>query len=540
MTSAYPYFPAVVLVLLFAYALFKPRALAKIRGPPSPSFWLGHELELRTQSDAGDLEYQWYRKYGGAFKVLGCLGEPILYIVDPKALHYVIQAGGYDFPKPHDMTLELQALMGRGLAASPAGDIHRRQRKVMTPIFTLPQLRSYLTVFQRLSNKFIQKHLDDTQGGNQDPINIALWLPNLTLDTISECAFRFKWGAIEGKENVLTPLAATLASTVYYQPSEFETVYRSIWRHLPVNILDALHRVYPMRAFRAAYPFLSKSKALGRELLQQRILEPDGSQARDALNVLARANQSEDPTRRLDEDEVLSQIATLIFAGHETTAATMTWLLYELSRHPDQQRRLREEIKEARNKRGPGNALQLEDLDILPFFNALIKETLRLHTITICLPREAGKDDAIPLSESIMSKSGEYIQEVHVKKGQRIILQVSAYQRLPEVWGEDADLWNPERFLDSKDDSKNKLGLIGNLLTFSGGIRGCIGWRFAVLQIQGVIAELIQKLEFSLPVEPIDIVGAPIGLTDVTPMIRGQPEKGTSQLPLRVTAVQDD
>lgn len=126
----------------------------------------------------------------------------------------------------------------------------------------------------------------------------------------------------------------------------------------------------------------------------------------------------------------------------------MTWMLYELARHPDQQQRLREEIKEARNKRGPGNALQIEDLDSLPFLNAAIKvrkgfylfhrtcqlteplkETLRLHTITICLPREAGKDDVIPLSESIMSKNGEYMQEVHVKKGQRIILQVSAYQR---------------------------------------------------------------------------------------------------------------
>jgi hypothetical protein len=51
----------------------------------------------------------------------------------------------------------------------------------------------------------------------------------------------------------------------------------------------------------------------------------------------------------------------------------MSWLLYELSRHPEQQQRIREEVKQARSKRGLGNSLQLEDLDALPFLNAAIK-----------------------------------------------------------------------------------------------------------------------------------------------------------------------
>ncbi|KAL0562506.1 hypothetical protein V5O48_019581, partial [Marasmius crinis-equi] len=104
-------------------------------------------------------------------------------------------------------------------------------------------------------------------------------------------------------------------------------------------------------------------------------------------------------------------------------------------------------------------------------------ETLRLHPIVPELIREAQIDDAIPLDHPVTDASGNVLKEIPVAKGQRIITSIVCYNRLKDIWGEDADQWNPERFLNLK--TPTTLGVFGNLMTFSGGVRGCIGWRFA-------------------------------------------------------------
>jgi len=73
---------------------------------------------------------------------------------------------------------------------------------------------------------------------------------------------------------------------------------------------------------------------------------------------------------------------------------------------------------------------------------------------------------------------------------------------LLEVWGEDANEWNPERFLDPRRHFKEascNIGVFGSLMSFSTGTRGCIGWRFSVLEMQIIILALLENFEFSLP-----------------------------------------
>jgi len=70
------------------------------------------------------------------------------------------------------------------------------------------------------------------------------------------------------------------------------------------------------------------------------------------------------------------------------------------------------------------------------------------------------------------------------------------------VWGEDANEWNPERFLDPQREfreASSNIGVFGNLMTFSTGTRVCIGWRFSVLEMQTIILALLENFEFSLP-----------------------------------------
>lgn len=194
------------------------------------------------------------------------------------------------------------------------------------------------------------------------------------------------------------------------------------------------------------------------------------------------ANKSQDPKSCLDKDEVLSQMATLMFAGHDTTALALSWLLLELAYHPESQSKIREEIKSARCNKGAGEEFNPTDLEGMTFTNAAIKvgpfekrtdcasfsdydfkESMRLHPIISQLVRTAAQDDIIPVAKSVTGESGNLITELHIKKGQNITASVCGYNRLPIIWGEDAEEWNPTRFLANKQDRGTSAGLWDNL-----------------------------------------------------------------------------
>jgi len=87
---------------------------------------------------------------------------------------------------------------------------------------------------------------------------------------------------------------------------------------------------------------------------------------------------------------------------------------------------------------------------------------MRLHPIVWVRRRVAGRDDVIPLAFPIITKSGERISSIPIKKGTPVDIFIDAYNRLPAVWGPDADKWNPDRFLES-DRKQTPVGVFANL-----------------------------------------------------------------------------
>ena len=88
-----------------------------------------------------------------------------------------------------------------------------------------------------------------------------------------------------------------------------------------------------------------------------------------------RANASEDPKTKLDDEEMIAQMATFILAGHETTAATLNWIFYELAKNPEFQEKLRTEIALKRAEvQARGDAdFTMDDLESMPYLQATIK-----------------------------------------------------------------------------------------------------------------------------------------------------------------------
>jgi cytochrome P450 len=167
---------------------------------------------------------------------------------------------------------------------------------------------------------------------------------------------------------------------------------------------------------------------------------------------------------------------TLIIAGHDTTSNTLVWILWELAKDQESQRRLREEITAMRAKSTA--TFTASDYDNMPFLNAVIKEGLRMHPLLPLIYRKAGRDDVIPLAEPVTTKDGRAIREIPVSKGQTLVCSAAGYNRSPTVWGDDADTWRPERWI-NMEKHKHSVGMMANLMSFGAGIRGCIGWKFS-------------------------------------------------------------
>ncbi|KAK0193545.1 cytochrome P450 [Armillaria mellea] len=522
-----------LMIALSTLLLRRRRNVVKqLRGPLSNSWLLGHEYTTQHQDQVGDLEYSWYREYGGAYRAAGCYGQDILAIADPEALQYITQVAGYRYPKTADFEFNLNILVGLGIVTA-AGSVHQRHRKVMNPAFSVRQLRTFLSLFQRTTRHFLQKLADLVEGG-QSTLNMNQWLGKLTLDIIGESAFGYQYGGIDNDDNKLTKTLNNLFHDAGFLPSKAAVLISTIPRVLPAPLLYLLS-LLPSRLKQRYADFNALMKEIGRQILKQNFEAGVASSTRkDILSILARANTDEEQKKRLSDDEVLAQVVSLTLAGYETTSSTLSWLLYEICKHPEQQKRIRQEIAEVRTRIGAADELSSTDYDSMPFMNAVIKETLRFHPIMPTLMRVAGSDDVIPLLEPVTTSTGAKLSQITVKKGQLIQLGIGYYNRHPAVWGPTANVWNPDRFLGELDKT-TPIGVYANLLSFSAGVRSCIGWRFAVIEMQTIVFELLESFEFSLPKKDLQIKRQPAFI--MLPMVRDEMSKGT-QMPLHLTPIE--
>jgi len=234
------------------------------------------------------------------------------------------------------------------------------------------------------------------------------------------------------------------------------------------------------------------------------------------------------------------------FAGHDTTGHTLSWLLYELSQNPQVLERLQQEVDAfhvALNGRKP----VYEDLQLLPFMTRCIMETLRLWpAVTNGTFREILFDDYItgPNGEDVKLPKGTYVRIVNWSR-----------HRNPELWGPDADKFNPDRDFQG-DEIWNGNALraynpaTGRFSPFTFPPRGCIGMNFAHLEMRLIMANLLKDFTFELSPEfkskhnPATYVGVnygTMGPQDLTKpeLVKGYPgyargEKVPLGLPMRV------
>jgi len=259
-------------------------------------------------------------------------------------------------------------------------------------------------------------------------------------------------------------------------------------------------------------------------------LEDQMAKGKDIMSILLRDNMNASPEDHLSDKEMVGQINSLTFAAMDTTSGALTRAISLLCSYPEVQEKLRQEILEACSN--SSGVLSYDQLMALPYLDAVCKETLRLYPPVSMLRRVAREAIMLPLSEPIKGNDGRDIYEIYIPKGTGIIVSVLAANCNPAVWGPDSYEWKPERWLYPLPEILLKSaspGVYSYLLTFSGGGRACIGFKFSQLEMKVVLSMLLETLKFSSSEKEIywKIGGS------VSPMVKG--DESHPQLPVVVS-----
>jgi len=193
--------------------------------------------------------------------------------------------------------------------------------------------------------------------------------------------------------------------------------------------------------------------------------------------------------------EIVGNSLIFPFAGHDTTANTLTWLIYELCSNPICYNKLQEEV-DLFWKDKMDNNIEYTDFKLLPYMTRCIMETLRLWT---SIPNGTSRE--LETDEYIVGKNGE---QVKINKGTFIQIPNWTRHRNPLLWGDDVDKFNPDREFVDDELWNNSVFASYNpnserFSPFTYSPRDCIGKNFSQIEMRIILLHLFKEFKFSLP-----------------------------------------
>jgi len=477
--------------------------LHNIPGPPSSSFLIGNIEDLFNRH-ASKFHNDIASKYGPIVRLTGLLGSPMLYVYDPKALHSVIVKDQNVYEQSPDFISVNAAVFGLGIAGV-VGKHHRKQRKMLNPVFSANQMRFMVPIFYDVSKKLREAITTRVRDGPSE-VDMLQWMGRAALEFFSQCGLGHSFDPLT--EDRVEPYGEAAKAFVpalldlgvlrllcrYVYKLGPAYLRRTVVNWMPFASVQKMKQVSNTLYDISAEIFAEKKLAIqqGEAALQRRIGE-----GKDIMSTLMKANMAAVEEDRLPESELIAQMSMLVFAAMDTSSNTLARILHILAERPDVQRRLREEIMAAQK----GEDLSYNELMQLPFLDAICRETLRLYPMATFISRETNKDIVMPVSEPIRGRDGRLMGEVTVPRGTTILVGILGWNCSKAVWGEDALEWKPERWLSPlpKTVTESQIpSVYSHIMTFTGGSRSCVGFKFAEVEIKAVLATLLPAFVFEM------------------------------------------
>ncbi|XP_064416923.1 ultra-long-chain fatty acid omega-hydroxylase isoform X2 [Latimeria chalumnae] len=354
-------------------------------------------------------------------------------LVHPDYVRPVYNASAHVAPKMDKVYGFLRPWLGDGLLVANGNKWYRR-RRLLTPSFHFDILKPYMKVYNTSAQIMLDKWEKLCQSGQS--VELFEHVSLMTLDSLLKCAFSYN-------SNCQTRSFRKALSVLH-------TFTRSVIQKRKESLAHL------------GQPCHSK--------LSRCLESMSGRKYLDFLDMLLATK--DDGGNGLTDEEIENEVDTFMFEGHDTTASGISWILYNLAKHPEHQDKCREEIQEVLQGR---QEVEWDDLPKLEFTTMCIKESLRTHPPVTMTWRTLTKNVELP--------DGRTIPE-----GTHVSIGIFAVHHHPAVW-EEPEVYNPYRF-----SPENVVGHSSHaFIPFAAGPRNCIGQNFAMNELKVVVALTLQR-----------------------------------------------
>ncbi|KAI5892471.1 cytochrome P450 [Schizophyllum commune H4-8] len=476
--------------------------LDNIPGPAPASLMTGNFKQLFSV-DGWAFHERLASQYGPSVRLTGAMGERILYVADPKALYHIVVKDQDIFEEHPQFIAANSVFFGPGLLTT-TGDHHRKQRKLMNPVFSTTHMRNMIPLFYEVIDA-LRTTLERKIETSPTEVDMLHWMGRTALELISRSGLGYSFDSL-APDAVPHPYAASVKEFI---PTMFRLflprvyILPHVYNLGPAWFRRAVVNLIPSPTMHALRDMTDVMWNTCNDIYSQKVaaLQAGDAEAakqvgggKDILSLLIRANQNTDDP--LPKDEVLAQMSTIVFAAMDTTSSALVRILHLLSTHTDVQDRIRAEIRAA--KREHGSVLAYDQLEALPYLDAVCRETLRLYPPVPQLMRMARKDVVLPFSKPVIGEDGKELSDVFLPAGTMVMIAIMNANRNKEIWGGDAGEWKPERWLAPLPETVAEAhvpGIYSHLMTFLGGGRACIGFKFSQLEMKTVLVELLDTFK---------------------------------------------
>jgi cytochrome P450 len=362
----------------------------------------------------------------------------------------------------------LKTLLGEGLLTNE-GDSWLRQRRLAQPVFHQKKISGYGAAMVDYTQHMLETWQDD------ETRDIHADMMRLTLRIVMKTIFN---SDVDDRDAQTVAHALDVAMN-WFESKRSQGFLVWEWFPRPENI-----------SYRQAIAQMDETIY---SIIEQR--RNSNEDSGDLLSMLMNARDEEDNSQMSDK-QLRDELATLMLAGHETTANALSWTWMLLSQHPEVRTKLQTELSQVLGGRPPA----IGDIPQLSYTEKVVKESMRLYPPVSIFGREAASE--------------AQIGDVTVPKGCVILISQWVMHRSPRYF-DNPEVFQPERW---ENDLEKKLPR-GVYIPFGDGPRVCIGKGFALMEAVLLLATISQRFEIDL------VPDAPIV---PQPSITLRPEKGIS------------
>jgi cytochrome P450 family 97 subfamily B polypeptide 3 len=440
----------------------------------------------------------YFEQYGGVFKLL--FGpKSFIVISDPSIAKHILKTNAAAYDKGVLAEI-LEPIMGQGLIpANP--EIWKARRRAIVPGFHKKWYNRMCSTFVECNGPLVDKLENAVNTG--ETLNMETEFCSVSLDIIGKAVFNYEFGSVTNESPVIQSVYSALK----------EAEHRSITPLPYWNIIPFANQLIPrLRKFNKDLRLLDGVlDELITNVLQTRNEEDvEALENRDYDNIedpsLLRFlvdMRGEDVSSKVLRDDLM----TMLIAGHETTAAVLTWAIFELSQQPELMKRVQSEIDNVVGDRDP----TFEDIKELGLVRRVIAESLRMYPEPPLLIRRALQDDVLP--------AGGVGFETKIQRGTDIFLALYNIHRCPDFW-ENPDHFDPDRFTRPFKNANrpdwegftpadtmypNESNSDFAFLPFGGGSRKCVGDQFACMEAVVTLCMVLRDYDLSLDIKPEDV-----------------------------------